>query len=117
MTERSPFWSGSQPTHWVCGWPGAEANDVLTIRRQTRTYSVWLIRLCGRCCGHHFILFLSGRLMLLSYTGSRSGRQYMFAVGYFSWDSGDVLAFSSGKWPQALGAAGDVRVLIRGVWY
>lgn len=35
---------------------------------------------------------LSGRLMLLDYTGRKSGRQYTFPVGYFSWDGGDVLA-------------------------
>ena len=60
---------------------------------------------------------LSGRLMLLSYTGGKTGRQYLFAIGYFHWDAGDVLAFSSGNWPKALGGARDVRVLIKGTWF
>jgi hypothetical protein len=42
---------------------------------------------------------LSGRLMLLDYTGGKTGRRYSFPVGYFSWDGGDVLAFSTGRWP------------------
>jgi hypothetical protein len=43
--------------------------------------------LCSRLHG-----VLSGRLMLLDYTGGKTGRQYSFPVGYFSWDGGDVLA-------------------------
>jgi hypothetical protein len=38
---------------------------------------------------------VSGRLMLLDYTGGRTGRRYTFPVGYFRWDDGDVLAFST----------------------
>ena len=45
----------------------------------------------------------SGRLMLLSYTGGKTGNQYTFAVGYFPWDGGDVLVSSSANWPKTLG--------------
>jgi hypothetical protein len=60
---------------------------------------------------------LSGRLMLLDYTGGKTGRRYSFPVGYFSWDDGDVLAFSTGGWPGHIGGAPTVRLLIRGRWH
>lgn len=60
---------------------------------------------------------LSGRLMLLSYTGGKTGAQYEFPVGYFPWDDGDVLAFSSANWPKKLESARDVRVLIKKQWF
>ncbi len=60
---------------------------------------------------------LSGRLMLLDYTGSKTGRRYSFPIGYFSWDGGDVLAFSTGGWPGHIGEATAVRLLIRGRWH
>ena len=56
----------------------------------------------------------SGRLMLLSYTGGKTGNQYTFAVGYFPWDCGDVLVSSSANWPKTLGNARDVRLLVKG---
>jgi len=60
---------------------------------------------------------LSRRLMLLDYTGARSGRRYTFPVGYFPWDDGGVLAFSSQRWPAHIRRARGVRLLIRGRWY
>lgn len=57
---------------------------------------------------------LSGRLMLLDYTGGKSGQRYTFPVGYFPWDGGDVLSFSTGGWPTRIGGAR--RLLIRGRW-
>jgi hypothetical protein len=60
---------------------------------------------------------LSGRLMLLGYTGGKTGKHYVFAIGYFRWDDGDVLAFSSANWPAALRSARAVRVLIKGRWF
>ena len=60
---------------------------------------------------------LSRRLMLLDYTGARTGRRYTFPVGYFPWDAGDVLAFSSQRWPAHIRRARGVRLLIRGRWY
>ena len=60
---------------------------------------------------------LSGRLMLLDYTGGKTGRRYSFPVGYFRWDGGDVLAFSTGGWPRHIRGASVVRLLIRGRWH
>jgi hypothetical protein len=40
---------------------------------------------------------LSSRLMLLDYTGRKTGRRYTFPVGYFPWDDGAVLAFSAAR--------------------
>jgi hypothetical protein len=60
---------------------------------------------------------VSGRLMLLSYTGGKTGNQYAFAIGYFPWDDGDVLVSSSANWPKTLGNARDVRLLIKGQWF
>jgi hypothetical protein len=51
------------------------------------------------------------------YTGGKTGKRYTFAVGYFPWDSGDVLVSSSASWPKTIGNAHDVRLLIKGQWY
>ncbi|MGE2818157.1 hypothetical protein ACQI5H_23895 [Mycobacterium heidelbergense] len=60
---------------------------------------------------------VSGRLMLLNYTGGKTGKQYSFAIGYFPWDDGDVIATSSAKWPKTIGGARNVRLLIKGSWF
>lgn len=60
---------------------------------------------------------VSGRLMLLEYTGGKSGRRYGFAVGYFPWDDGDVITSSTANWPKALRTARNVRVLIKRRWF
>jgi len=63
-----------------------------------------------------FHALLSSRLMLVSYVGAKTGKAYTFAVGYFGWHDGDILAFSSANWPNALRSAKDVRVLVKGRW-
>jgi len=60
---------------------------------------------------------VSGRLMLLAYRGGRTARRYTFPIGYFEWDAGDVLAFSSRRWPVSIRSAHEVRLLIRGRWH
>ena len=60
---------------------------------------------------------LSSRLMLLDYTGGKTGKQYSFAIGYFPWDDGDVISSSTATWPKAMGSARRVRVLIKGRWF
>ncbi|GAB1815237.1 hypothetical protein [Mycobacterium sp. MUNTM1] len=60
---------------------------------------------------------VSGRLMLLSYTGGKTGREYSFVTGYFPWDDGDVIVFSSANWPKTIGNARNVQVLIKGRWF
>jgi len=57
---------------------------------------------------------LSGQLMLLGYTGGRSGRRYSFPIGYFSWGDREVLSFGNRRWPFALRGARDIELLIRG---
>lgn len=59
---------------------------------------------------------LSSRLMLLSYVGGKTGSKYVFAIGYFPWDNGDVLALSSANWPKSLDSANDIQVLIKRRW-
>jgi hypothetical protein len=45
-----------------------------------------------------------------------TGRRYVFPVGYFPWNDGDVLSFSSARWPVHIRRARSVRLLIRGRW-
>jgi len=64
-----------------------------------------------------FHRILSSRLMLLDYTGQKTGRRYTFPIGYFPWDDGDVLSFSSLRgWPAAIEGAPKIRILVRGQW-
>ncbi len=60
---------------------------------------------------------LSSQLMVLDYTGARSGHRYSFPIGYFTWDEDQVLAFSSRRWPAALRTARDIQVVLRGQTY
>src|SRR5664280_1135275 len=57
---------------------------------------------------------LSSQLMMLDYTGGRSGHSYSFPIGYFTWDDDEVLAFSSRSWPKALRTAEGIHLLIKG---
>ncbi|OBA82146.1 hypothetical protein A9W99_12155 [Mycobacterium sp. 1164966.3] len=59
----------------------------------------------------------SGRLMLLSYTGGKTGKRYSFATGYFPWDDGDIIILSSANWPKTFGGARNVEVLIKRHWF
>jgi F420H(2)-dependent quinone reductase len=61
---------------------------------------------------------LSGRLMLLTYTGRKSGRQFTVPIGYFDWDPGTVLSMSSHLiWIVNLRGGSAVRLRIRGREY
>src|SRR5271168_3347867 len=65
----------------------------------------------------HLHGILSSRLMLLEYTGKKTGRRYAFPIGYFPWDDGDVLSFSSLRgWPAVIEGAPNIRILVRGQW-
>jgi hypothetical protein len=58
---------------------------------------------------------LSGRLMLLTYKGHRTGRQFTVPIGYFDWDPGTVLAMSSQLgWIPSMREGSAVRLRIRG---
>ncbi|MEV8548043.1 hypothetical protein [Streptomyces sp. NPDC051572] len=66
--------------------------------------------------GSRFHRVLSGRLMLLTYNGHRTGREFTVPVGYFDWDPGTVLAMSSQLgWIPSLRGGSPVRLRIRGV--
>ncbi|MFF0097624.1 hypothetical protein ACFYSF_48205 [Streptomyces canus] len=57
---------------------------------------------------------LSGRLMLLTYEGHRTGRQFTVPIGYFDWDPGTVLAMSSQLgWIPSMREGSTVRLRIR----
>ena len=58
---------------------------------------------------------LSGRLMLLTYKGHRTGREFTVPIGYFDWDPGTVLAMSSQLgWIPSMREGSAVRLRIRG---
>ncbi|MEU6192264.1 nitroreductase/quinone reductase family protein [Streptomyces sp. NPDC047061] len=58
---------------------------------------------------------LSGRVMLLSYTGRKTGRDITVPISYFAWDPGTVLAMSSQlSWIPNLRTGPTVRLRIRG---
>jgi hypothetical protein len=58
---------------------------------------------------------LSKRLMLLTYTGRRSGRRITIPIGYFDGEPGTVLAMSSTTtWVANLRDGRTVRLRIRG---
>ena len=59
---------------------------------------------------------VSGRLMLLEYTGRTTGRTYITPVGYFRWDERTVVSFSSAGWWRSLRNGRPVRLLIRRRW-
>jgi len=59
---------------------------------------------------------LSRRLMLLSYTGAKSGRVYAIPIGYFDWEPGVVLAISTQLgWIPSMRSGPTVRLRVRGV--
>jgi deazaflavin-dependent oxidoreductase (nitroreductase family) len=60
---------------------------------------------------------VSGRLMLLSYTGRKTGRSYTTPVGYFIWDDDTVVAFSASRWPSNIRGSSRVRLFIHGIWH
>ncbi|MEO3843529.1 hypothetical protein [Streptomyces sp. B22F1] len=58
---------------------------------------------------------LSERLMLLTYKGHRTGREFTVPIGYFDWDPGTVLAMSSQLgWIPSMRQGSAVRLRIRG---
>jgi hypothetical protein len=59
---------------------------------------------------------MSGKLMLLNYTGRRSGKSYTFPVGYSTWGDNELVAFSSARWWTNLRDGAPVRICLRGQW-
>jgi len=57
---------------------------------------------------------LSGILMLLTYTGCKTGKQYTIPIGYFVWGQGELMSFSSARWWTNLRSSPPVRLLLKG---
>jgi len=57
---------------------------------------------------------LSGTLMLVTYTGCKTGQQYTIPIGYFVWGKGELMSFSSARWWTNLRSSPPVRLLLNG---
>jgi len=57
---------------------------------------------------------LDGTLMLLTYTGSKTGKQYTIPIGYFVWGQGELISFSSARWWTNLRSSPSVWLLLKG---
>jgi hypothetical protein len=57
---------------------------------------------------------LSGTLMLLTYTGRKTGVSYTIPIGYFVWDKDELMAFSSARWWMNVRDGKPVTLLLQG---
>jgi hypothetical protein len=57
---------------------------------------------------------LSGMLMLLSYSGRKSGKRYTIPIGYFVWDTDELMAFTTARWWTNLRDGRPVMLLVKG---
>src|SRR6266702_1884895 len=57
---------------------------------------------------------LDGTLVLLTYTGHKAGKQYTIPIGYFVWEEGELLSFSSARWWTNLRSKPPVTLLLKG---
>jgi deazaflavin-dependent oxidoreductase (nitroreductase family) len=57
---------------------------------------------------------LSGRLMLLTFTGRKTGRRYTTPVGYTQTDERTLLTPTESRWKRNLAGGAPVRVRLRG---
>jgi hypothetical protein len=57
---------------------------------------------------------LSGTLMLVTYTGCKTGKQYTIPIGYFVWGQGELMSFSSARWWTNLRSSPPVTLLLKG---
>jgi hypothetical protein len=57
---------------------------------------------------------LSGTLMLVTYKGSKTGKQYTIPIGYFAWGEGELMSFSSARWWKNLRGRPPVTLLLKG---
>jgi hypothetical protein len=58
----------------------------------------------------------SGRLLLVTFHGRRSGKEYTLTLGYFPWEEDTLLSISSRPWVKNLRDEAPARVLVRGRW-
>lgn len=59
---------------------------------------------------------MSGRLMLLTFTGRRTGRSYTTPVSYVR-EGSSLLVPAGGAWWRNLRRGGQARVRLRGAWW
>ena len=52
--------------------------------------------------------------MLLTYIGRKTGKQYTIPIGYFVWEEGELLSFSSARWWTNLSSSPPVTLLLKG---
>ena len=57
---------------------------------------------------------LSGTLMLVTYKGRKTGKQYTIPIGYFAWGQGELMSFSSARWWTNLRSSPSVTLLLKG---
>jgi hypothetical protein len=57
---------------------------------------------------------VSGFLMLITYNGCRTGREYTIPIGYFRWDDGELISTSGARWWKNLRDGRTVTLLVRG---
>ncbi len=57
---------------------------------------------------------LDGTLVLLTYTGRKTGKQYTIPIGYFAWGEGELMSFSSARWWTNLRGGTPVTLLLKG---
>jgi hypothetical protein len=56
---------------------------------------------------------LSGMLLLLSYTGRTSGTVYTIPIGYFVWDTNELMAFTTARWWANVRDGSPVTLLVK----
>lgn len=61
---------------------------------------------------------VSGRVLLLAYTGRKTGRHCIVPIGYFTWNHSEVLSMSTRPtWAANLRGGQPVRLRIQGRWH
>lgn len=59
---------------------------------------------------------LSKQLMLISYSGSKTGKTYTHPIGYFEWSKDELMAFSTARWWTNVRDGKPVTLRLRGQW-
>jgi hypothetical protein len=57
---------------------------------------------------------VSGLIMLITYTGRKTGRVYTIPIGYFNWDENELMSTSGARWWKNVRDGRAVTLLVRG---
>jgi hypothetical protein len=57
---------------------------------------------------------MSNMLLLITYKGRKSGKSYTHPIGYFAWDTDELMAFTSARWWVNVLDGKPVTLLLRG---